>query len=55
MNRDASKEFYFQWHFLNSCNLRCKHCYQENYIFHDMKWNELKAIADEIIIALTKW
>ena len=55
MNRDASKEFYFQWHFLNSCNLRCKHCYQENYIFHDMKWDELKAIADEIIIALTKW
>lgn len=23
--------FYFQWHFLETCNLRCKHCYQEGY------------------------
>ena len=21
--------FYFQWHFLEECNLKCKHCYQK--------------------------
>lgn len=55
MKRDTSKEFYFQWHFLNSCNLRCKHCYQENYQFSDMDYPKLMMIADEIINALTKW
>lgn len=55
MDRDPSKEFYFQWHFLNTCNLRCKHCYQENYQFHDMDMATLKRIADEIINTLKKW
>ena len=55
MERNASKEFYFQWHFLNSCNLRCKHCYQENYKFQDMGLDKLIAVADEIVSTLTKW
>lgn len=55
MTRDYSREFYFQWHFLNACNLRCKHCYQENYMFHDPDFGTLKKIADEIINALEKW
>ncbi|PMQ00778.1 MAG: radical SAM/SPASM domain-containing protein [Dictyoglomus sp. NZ13-RE01] len=25
------KEFAFQWHITDLCNLRCKHCYQENF------------------------
>ncbi|MDO5114067.1 MAG: 4Fe-4S cluster-binding domain-containing protein, partial [Planctomycetia bacterium] len=24
--------FYFQWHFIEACNLRCKHCYQDGHI-----------------------
>lgn len=55
MERDSSKEFYFQWHFLNSCNLRCTHCYQENYKYMDMDLENLLRIADELISALTKW
>ena len=54
-NKDTSKQFYFQWHFLNSCNLRCKHCYQDGYAIKDMDFDTLKKIADEIIGALKKW
>ena len=25
---------YLQWHITHLCNLRCKHCYQEDYAFH---------------------
>jgi radical SAM protein with 4Fe4S-binding SPASM domain len=25
------KEFGFQWHITNYCNLRCRHCYQDNF------------------------
>ncbi len=55
MKRNPQKEFYFQWHFLNSCNLRCKHCYQEDYRCQDMDFETLKKIADEIIKALIRW
>lgn len=49
------EEFYFQWHFMNRCNLRCSHCYQEGYQYEEMPWDKLMAIADQIIDALRKW
>lgn len=49
------EEFYFQWHFMNSCNLRCAHCYQEGYHFEDMKLEQLLLVAKEISKALNKW
>lgn len=49
------KEFYFQWHFINKCNLRCKHCYQEDYQYEDQSWENLLAIANHIVNALNKW
>lgn len=49
------EEFYFQWHFMNSCNLRCSHCYQEGYHYEDMPWEKLMIIADQITTALRKW
>lgn len=52
---DTSREFYFQWHFLSSCNLRCKHCYQETYSIGEMSYDKLLLIADKIIDALKKW
>ena len=42
------EEFYFQWHFMNSCNLRCSHCYQEGYHYEDMPWEKLMIIANQI-------
>lgn len=49
------EEFYFQWHFMNSCNLRCAHCYQEGYHFEDMSLEQLLLVAKEISRALAKW
>ena len=49
------EEFYFQWHFINSCNLRCAHCYQEGYHFEDMNLEQLLQVANEISKALSKW
>jgi len=31
INEDNKTEFGFQWHITNRCNLRCSHCYQEDY------------------------
>lgn len=31
MNRMNQREFYFQFHINRNCNLRCYHCYQDNY------------------------
>ncbi|MCS7201395.1 MAG: radical SAM protein [Dictyoglomus sp.] len=44
------KEFAFQWHITNSCNLRCKHCYQEEFDREkDLSPNLLEKIIRDII------
>ena len=49
-------DFGFQWHITNRCNLRCTHCYQEDYSdTNELGLNDLKRIADEIFRALSKW
>ncbi len=52
---DTSNQFYFQWHFLTQCNLRCKHCYQDDYVHGELPFEKLKEIADKITEALTRW
>lgn len=47
--------FYFQWHFLNSCNLRCKHCYQDSYNKEEPNFVLINKIIFEIKNALDKW
>jgi MoaA/NifB/PqqE/SkfB family radical SAM enzyme len=50
------KDFYFQWHITNHCNLRCRHCYQSDFSTQaDLDWNGLKAVADNILAVLKKW
>lgn len=51
----AKEEFYFQWHFMNSCNLRCAHCYQEGYNYTDLPLDKLHLIGAQITNALKKW
>ena len=51
----AKEEFYFQWHFMNSCNLRFAHCYQEGYDYKDLSIDQLMKIAKSITDALKKW
>lgn len=49
-------EFYIQWHITERCNLRCAHCYQENYdTKSDLKILDLYKIANQITNALKKW
>jgi radical SAM protein with 4Fe4S-binding SPASM domain len=51
----SKQEFYFQWHFMNTCNLRCAHCYQEGYNFENLALDDLLRIANKISSTLRKW
>ena len=55
--KEENKPYFgFQWHITNRCNLRCAHCYQEDYSGSDeLGLDGLKNIADEIIKTLAKW
>jgi len=51
-----NETFYIQWHLTNSCNLRCRHCYQEDFSqAKDLRWPGLKRVADHIIATLGEW
>ena len=53
---DYKSVFGFQWHITDRCNLRCTHCYQEDYSgSNELGLDGLKQIADEIIRTLAKW
>jgi len=53
---DDKSVFGFQWHITDRCNLRCTHCYQENFSgSNELDLNGLKQIANEIIKTLAKW
>ena len=51
----SAGEFYFQWHFLNRCNLRCAHCYQDGYCCEDLSLDKLLEIGNQITLALKAW
>lgn len=51
-----NEEFYFQWHITEKCNLRCKHCYHNNYAStNELSLNELVQVADKIEDVSRKW
>jgi radical SAM protein with 4Fe4S-binding SPASM domain len=50
------QEFYFQWHITERCNLRCKHCYHENYDSKgELCSEELLQVLDLLDKAAAKW
>jgi len=49
------REFYFQFHINSQCNLRCSHCYQDNYSSDKLSPEDLMKIAYKIIDACEKW
>ncbi len=50
------EQFYIQWHITNLCNLRCKHCYQDNFSKeNDLDWAGLRKISDNIFATLQEW
>ena len=51
-----NNEFYIQWHLTNKCNLRCEHCYQDDYSqSSELSLDELKTVAEKINYTLGKW
>lgn len=51
-----NEEFYFQWHVTNKCNLRCDHCYQDDYSqSSELTLEELKAVGRKINYTLARW
>ncbi len=49
-------QFHIQWHITNLCNLRCEHCYQEDFSKkYDLDWGGLKKISDNILGTLNQW
>ena len=51
-----NENFYFQWHITDKCNLRCSHCYQDNFTdSSDMSLKELKDISKKLFNTLSKW
>ncbi len=56
MGEKNRPQFGFQWHITDRCNLRCIHCYQQDYSgSSELDLAGLKSIADEIIKTLSKW
>jgi radical SAM protein with 4Fe4S-binding SPASM domain len=48
--------FHIQWHITNLCNLRCEHCYQDDFSKEkDLDWTGLKKIADNVLTTLKEW
>jgi radical SAM protein with 4Fe4S-binding SPASM domain len=56
IEQENKAEFGFQWHITDRCNLRCSHCYQEDYTgSNELDLDGLKWVANEIIRTLSKW
>jgi len=51
----ATREFYIQWHIIERCNLRCIHCYQDNFSSPDMPDKKILEIAKIIDKTLSMW
>lgn len=48
--------FYIQWHITDKCNLRCMHCYQDDFTSKsELTLEELKKVCDNVISTLKKW
>jgi len=48
--------FYIQWHLTNFCNLRCQHCYQDDFSKEsDLDWPRLKKISDNLLNSMKEW
>jgi radical SAM protein with 4Fe4S-binding SPASM domain len=53
--KNTENDFYVQWHFIDSCNLRCVHCYQNDYNYKSLDLNILRNIFRKLDEAMAKW
>lgn len=49
-------QFHIQWHITNLCNLRCQHCYQDNFSRdNDLDWGAIKNVSENILTTMKEW
>jgi radical SAM protein with 4Fe4S-binding SPASM domain len=49
-------QFHIQWHITHLCNLRCKHCYQDDFSNQrDLDWEGLQQVSNNILTTLKGW
>ena len=41
------RDFVLQWHLSEACNLKCKHCYQEDHVPVQLSYEELISILNQ--------
>ena len=51
----SAYDFFIQWHLTERCNLRCRHCYQEEKIKDEITFSEVNEIIEEVSGALHDW
>jgi radical SAM protein with 4Fe4S-binding SPASM domain len=50
------ENFFVQWHITNSCNLRCQHCYQDDFSKdRDLPFSELQKISANLLTTIGEW
>jgi len=48
--------FYVQWHITNRCNLRCLHCYQDDFsIRNDLSLQGLMEVSENLLRTVGEW
>ncbi len=53
MDHSQPKHLLLQWHITDRCNLRCQHCYQENYQDKGPEFGQLLDILDQYELLLS--
>lgn len=49
------QEFHIQWHITSRCNLKCRHCYQDDFTgSEELNWPQLKLVCDNVLEAMRK-
>jgi AdoMet-dependent heme synthase len=55
LSTNDSHDFFVQWHLTDRCNLRCRHCYQQDVGTGEMSFPEIRSVADEVEETLKAW
>lgn len=46
--------FHLQWHLLNACNLRCKHCYDWKEKIRTLEYEQMLRVVDDYVLFLKR-
>lgn len=55
MAEKRSFDFLIQWHLTERCNLRCRHCYQNDTVRGELSLAELRSALDEVVDTFHAW